>query len=162
VNARNRCIQDVAPVNPADPPMAIGAQPYFGSGTDYLTTLGEDSPSLPSGTGYDEVTGLGAPTRSFVTAFPALIRLPGKHRSPSLPFTVQMIIWTVNGKAGLPSAAPSERSSTAGGVTAVHSPPAAGSLVIAAATFSGLEMKDRWRAPGMTVGGGAPIRLAVS
>jgi len=67
--ADSAAIQDVAPVNPADPPMVIGAQPYFGSATDYLTTLGEDSPSLPSGTGYDEVTGLGAPTCSFVTAF---------------------------------------------------------------------------------------------
>lgn len=67
--ADSKAIQHVAPVNPADPPMVIGAQSYFGSDTDYLTTLGEDSPSLQSGPGYDEVTGLGAPTRSFVTAF---------------------------------------------------------------------------------------------
>jgi subtilase family serine protease len=67
--ADSTAIQNVPPVDPADPPMVIGAQPYFGSDTDYLTTLGEDSPSLQSGTGYDEVTGLGAPTRSFVTAF---------------------------------------------------------------------------------------------
>jgi subtilase family serine protease len=62
-------IHDVPPVNPADPPMVIGAQSVFGDGTDYLTTLGEDQAPLKATTGYDDVTGLGTPASSFVTAF---------------------------------------------------------------------------------------------
>jgi subtilase family serine protease len=59
----------VAPVNPADPPVVFGAQPGIGENDDYLTTLGEDQAPLQETTGYDDVTGLGAPTNAFVTAF---------------------------------------------------------------------------------------------
>jgi len=62
-------LQYVAPVNPADPPIVVGAQPGIGDGTDYLTTLGEDQSPLRETPGYDDVTGLGAPTDAFVTAF---------------------------------------------------------------------------------------------
>ena len=61
-------IHDVLPIDAKNPPMVIGAQPYFGSADDYLTTLGEDS-SLVSTRGYDDVTGLGAATPALVTAF---------------------------------------------------------------------------------------------
>jgi hypothetical protein len=43
-----------------------------------------------------------------------------------------------------------------------HSYRGTGRLVMAALTWAGLEMNERWRAPGMMVGGGAPMRLAVS
>jgi hypothetical protein len=49
--------------------MVIGGSIYHGSGTSYLTTLGEDQPLLQATTGYDDVTGLGTPADSFVTAF---------------------------------------------------------------------------------------------
>ena len=65
---RTKAIHDVLPVNPDHPPILIGSQPFLGSATDYLTTLGEDS-SLQAAAGYDDVTGLGSPSRSFVTAF---------------------------------------------------------------------------------------------
>ncbi|MGH3168195.1 MAG: S53 family peptidase [Trebonia sp.] len=62
-------IRDVRPVNPAHPPMVIGTQPFFGNGTNYLTTLGEDQAPLQAAKGYDDETGLGTPGLSFVTAF---------------------------------------------------------------------------------------------
>jgi hypothetical protein len=49
--------------------VVIGEQSALGSGTDFLTTLGEDQAPLQATTGYDDETGLGAPTGSFVTAF---------------------------------------------------------------------------------------------
>ena len=64
----SKAIRDVLPVDPKNPPMLIGAQPFFGTADNYLTTLGEDS-SLVSTRGYDEVTGLGAATSELVTAF---------------------------------------------------------------------------------------------
>jgi subtilase family serine protease len=65
-------IRDVPPVNPARPPAVIGAQPYFGDGNDYLTTLGEDQAPLRAARGYDDETGLGTPGLPFVTAFTRL------------------------------------------------------------------------------------------
>jgi subtilase family serine protease len=65
-------IRDVPPVNPAHPPVVIGAQPGLGDGNDYLTTLGEDQAPLRATTGYDDETGLGTPGPSFVTAFKRL------------------------------------------------------------------------------------------
>ena len=62
-------IRDVLPVNPAHPPVVIGSQPGLGDGDDYLTTLGEDQPPLQATRGYDDVTGLGTPGPSIVTAF---------------------------------------------------------------------------------------------
>ena len=59
----------VAPADPADPPVVVGAQPGISDDTDYLTTLGEDQAPLQESAGYDDVTGLGAPTDAFVTAF---------------------------------------------------------------------------------------------
>ncbi|HEX3786306.1 MAG TPA: S53 family serine peptidase [Pseudonocardiaceae bacterium] len=62
-------IHDVLPINPADPPIEVGpfAPGYDQYGT-YLTTMGEDS-SLTVTSGFDDVTGVGSPTSSFVTAF---------------------------------------------------------------------------------------------
>ena len=51
----------------------IGESSY-NDGNDNLTTIGEDQPPLQSAAGYDDVTGLGAPTTSFVTAFPRAAR----------------------------------------------------------------------------------------
>jgi subtilase family serine protease len=62
-------IHGIPPVNPHDPPMVIGGSIYFGPEPSYLTTLGEDPAPLQATTGYDDVTGLGAPGTSFVTAF---------------------------------------------------------------------------------------------
>jgi len=45
----------------------IGAQPYFGDGDDYLTTLGEDQAPLQARKGYDDETGLGTPGLSIVS-----------------------------------------------------------------------------------------------
>lgn len=44
-------------------------QPFFSDRTDYLTTFGEDA-TLSTAPGYDDTTGLGAPTPAFVTSFP--------------------------------------------------------------------------------------------
>jgi subtilase family serine protease len=63
-------IHDVLPIDPADPPITIGAQPGLGTGNDFLATLGEDS-SLNVTPGYDDVTGVGSATPAFVTAFGA-------------------------------------------------------------------------------------------
>ena len=67
-------MSDVLGVNPAHPPVVVGAQPFVGDGNDYLTTLGEDQAPLQAGRGYDDETGLGAPGPSFVTAFTRLRR----------------------------------------------------------------------------------------
>ena len=48
--------------------MLIGGSVYL-NGNDYLTTIGEDQAPLQSTAGYNDVTGLGAATPSFVTAF---------------------------------------------------------------------------------------------
>jgi subtilase family serine protease len=69
--AQTPAISDVSAVNPGDPPMVIGGS-FAGSGDDYLTTLGEDQSPLQAAAGYDDVTGLGAPGTSFVTAFRGL------------------------------------------------------------------------------------------
>src|SRR5579875_3218686 len=61
-------ISGVPPVNPAHPPVVIGAQPALGNATNYLTTLGEDQAPLRAASGYDDETGLGTPGSSFVTA----------------------------------------------------------------------------------------------
>jgi subtilase family serine protease len=61
-------IHDVLPVDPADPPIMDGEQTDF-AGVDYtqVATLGEDV-GLTATAGYDDVTGLGTPTTSFVSA----------------------------------------------------------------------------------------------
>jgi subtilase family serine protease len=59
----------VPPVNPGRPPVVIGTQQGIGTRDDYLTTLGEDQPPLQATTGYDDETGLGAPSGWFVTSF---------------------------------------------------------------------------------------------
>jgi len=64
-------IRDVPPVNPSDPPILFGQQTDFGGiDTTQLSVLGEDV-GLTATPGYDDVTGLGAPTTSFVTALAA-------------------------------------------------------------------------------------------
>jgi subtilase family serine protease len=67
--AKTPAIHDVAAVNPSDPPMVIGGSIETGSGDDYLTTMGEDPSPLQASAGYDDVTGLGTPGPSFITAF---------------------------------------------------------------------------------------------
>jgi subtilase family serine protease len=62
-------IRDVPAVSAAHPPIVIG-ESIYSEGDNNLTTLGEDGAPLQSTAGYDDVTGLGAPTASFVTAFP--------------------------------------------------------------------------------------------
>jgi len=61
-------IRDIQPVDPADPPILDGDQTIYG-GIDptQLTTIGEDV-GLTATTGYDDTTGLGAPTPCFITA----------------------------------------------------------------------------------------------
>jgi subtilase family serine protease len=70
--AKATAITDVRAVDPADPPMVIGGSIEAGLGDDYLTTLGEDQLPLRAAAGYDDVTGLGAPGPSFITAFGGL------------------------------------------------------------------------------------------
>lgn len=61
-------IRDVLPVDPADPPILDGDQTVYGGiDTTQLTTLGEDV-GLTTTAGYDDTTGLGTPTDSFVAA----------------------------------------------------------------------------------------------
>jgi subtilase family serine protease len=50
---------------PADPPIALGAQEGIGIDPGQLTTFGEDT-TLTATPGYDDATGLGSPTPSFV------------------------------------------------------------------------------------------------
>jgi hypothetical protein len=68
----------VPPASTARPPVVIGSQPFSGSGTGYLTTLGEDQAPLRATRGYDDVTGLGTPGPSFVTAFGRFRRWPAR------------------------------------------------------------------------------------
>ncbi|MEV4346268.1 protease pro-enzyme activation domain-containing protein [Actinoplanes sp. NPDC049596] len=65
--AGTAAVHDVLPVDSADPPIEVGPQP--GSPTPlYLNTLGKDS-SLTATPGFDNATGLGSATRSFVDSF---------------------------------------------------------------------------------------------
>jgi subtilase family serine protease len=66
---RTPAIHDVPAVSAQHPPILFG-QSIYSDGSNNLTTLGEDQPPLQSTAGYDDVTGLGAATASFVTAFP--------------------------------------------------------------------------------------------
>jgi subtilase family serine protease len=66
---RTVAIRDVPAVNAQHPPILFG-QSIYTDGNNNLTTVGEDQPPLQSTAGYDDVTGLGAATASFVTAFP--------------------------------------------------------------------------------------------
>ena len=64
-------IRSVPAVDPTDPPILAGQQTDFGGiDTTQLTTLGEDV-GLTASTGFDDVTGLGAATPSFVTILAA-------------------------------------------------------------------------------------------
>jgi subtilase family serine protease len=65
---RSPAISDVAPVSAGDPPVLFGGSIYL-DGNDNLDTIGEAQPPLQTTTGYDDTTGLGAPGKSFVTAF---------------------------------------------------------------------------------------------
>jgi subtilase family serine protease len=66
-------IRDILPVNPADPPILDGAQTgYGGVDTTQLVTLGEDATLTPT-PGFDDATGLGAPTASFVADLSAAV-----------------------------------------------------------------------------------------
>ncbi|MEV8614990.1 S53 family serine peptidase [Amycolatopsis sp. NPDC051373] len=60
-------LRDILPVDPADPPIALGAQDFTEIDPGGLTTFGEDD-ALTATPGYDDVTGLGAPTPAFVGA----------------------------------------------------------------------------------------------
>jgi subtilase family serine protease len=62
----SRALRDILPVNPADPPTALGAQEITTIDAGQLTTFGEDA-TLTAAAGYDDATGLGAPTTSFVS-----------------------------------------------------------------------------------------------
>ncbi|MGD0558995.1 MAG: S53 family peptidase [Streptosporangiaceae bacterium] len=66
---RSPAIGDVPAVSAQHPPILFG-QSIYTDGNNNLTILGEDQPPLQSTAGYDDVTGLGAATPSFVTAFP--------------------------------------------------------------------------------------------
>jgi subtilase family serine protease len=66
---RTPAIRDVPAVSAQHPPILFG-QSIYSDGNNNLTTLGEDQPPLQSTAGYHDVTGLGAATASFVTAFP--------------------------------------------------------------------------------------------
>ena len=64
-------IRSVPAVDPNDPPILAGDQTDFGGiDTTQLSTLGEDV-GLTASTGYDDVTGLGAATPSFVAGLAA-------------------------------------------------------------------------------------------
>jgi subtilase family serine protease len=64
---RTPAIASVPAVSTQHPPVVFGGS-VFSDGDDNLTTLGEDLPPLKATAGYDDVTGLGAATASFVTA----------------------------------------------------------------------------------------------
>lgn len=61
--AGTSALNDILPVNPADPPAFAGEQ----FGEQGLITLGEDS-SLQAAPGFDDATGVGSPGRDFVAA----------------------------------------------------------------------------------------------
>ena len=62
-------LRDIVPVDPAHPPMFYGSAFGITNNDTTLFTLGEDSTTLNATRGYDDVTGLGAPTPAFVTSF---------------------------------------------------------------------------------------------
>ncbi|MGH7922654.1 MAG: S53 family peptidase [Candidatus Dormibacteraceae bacterium] len=64
-------ISRITPVSPDDPPVLFGVSVYQ-YGNNNLTTVGEDQPPLRETTGYDDVTGLGAPGDSFISALARL------------------------------------------------------------------------------------------
>ena len=66
-------IRDILPVNPADPPIVDGAQQGYDIDQTQVLTLGEDA-TLATTPGYDDATGLGAPTTSFVADLAAAAR----------------------------------------------------------------------------------------
>ena len=63
-------LHDILPVDPADPPISVGTKYCQGTADEEpcLTTHGIDF-GLTVTPGFDDVTGLGTPTNSFVTAF---------------------------------------------------------------------------------------------
>ena len=64
----SKAIRDIKPVNPADPPIVRGEQEGFGPVLpNELVTLGEDT-TLTISPGFDESSGLGDVTPSFVTS----------------------------------------------------------------------------------------------
>lgn len=63
--AHTGAIRDILPVDPADPPIALGAQDITEIDPTQLTTFGEDA-TLTVTPGFDDATGIGAPTPSFV------------------------------------------------------------------------------------------------
>jgi subtilase family serine protease len=65
---RTPAIRSVPAVSGQHPPVVYGGSIFY-NGDDYLTTLGEDQPPLKSTGAYNDVTGLGAETPSFSTAF---------------------------------------------------------------------------------------------
>ena len=69
--AGTSALRDILPVDPADPPIALGAQEITEIDPTQLTTFGEDA-TLTVTPGFDDATGIGAPTPTFVTAL-------GKH-----------------------------------------------------------------------------------
>src|SRR5579875_3031548 len=68
--AKTPALTDIRPVSRTHPPVLIGGSVETGGGSNYLTSLGRDLLPLRTTPGYDDVTGLGAPSLSFVTAFP--------------------------------------------------------------------------------------------
>jgi subtilase family serine protease len=68
--AGTRALHDIRPVNPADPPITAGNRYCQGEADrePCLTSYGLDL-GLTVTPGFDDVTGLGTPTNSFVTAF---------------------------------------------------------------------------------------------
>ncbi|MFI5610775.1 protease pro-enzyme activation domain-containing protein [Amycolatopsis sp. NPDC051903] len=65
--AGSKALRDILPVDPTDPPIALGAQDITSVDPGRLTTFGEDE-TLTATRGYDDATGLGSPTPSFVRA----------------------------------------------------------------------------------------------
>ncbi|MEV4346922.1 protease pro-enzyme activation domain-containing protein [Actinoplanes sp. NPDC049596] len=64
--AGTAALHDILPVDPADPPIEVGPN---GTPTPiYLNTLGTDT-SLTAASGFDNATGLGSATKSFVGSF---------------------------------------------------------------------------------------------
>jgi hypothetical protein len=58
-------LRDILPVDPADPPIALGKRSYDIMDPNKLTTFGLND-TLTATVGFDNGTGLGAPTTSFV------------------------------------------------------------------------------------------------
>ncbi|GAA2655471.1 S53 family peptidase [Paractinoplanes durhamensis] len=68
--AGTRAVHDILPVNPHDPPITAGIKYCTGDADaePCLTTLGANL-GLTVTPGFDDVTGIGTPTNSFITAF---------------------------------------------------------------------------------------------